>query len=61
MFIDFWYGHTKKDIARVNCCFYPNSGEYRGNIYAASGECIGDFVSRDSVEVERHFPGIFGA
>lgn len=60
MIIDFWYGDTKKDVAGASCTFYPNAGEYRGNLYDEHGETIGDYTSRDSVEIERHFPGIFG-
>ena len=58
MKIDIWY--NGEEIARVSCFFYPNSGEYRGNFYNKDGKAIGDFSARDSVEVERRFPGIFG-
>ena len=58
MKIDFWY--DEKEIAAADCFFYPNSGEYRGNVYNESGQIIGDYVSRDSVEIEKRFPGIFG-
>lgn len=56
--IDVWYpGET---ISRANCFFYPNDGEYRGNLFNADGEIIGDFSGKDSVEIENRFPGIFG-
>lgn len=58
MRVDIWYEGEK--AARVDCFFYPNSGEYRGNLYNKDGKAIGDFSARDSVEVERRFPGIFG-
>ena len=58
MTIDIWY--TGERIAAADCTFYPNSGEYRGNLYNAQGRIIGDYSSRDSVEVEKRFPGIFG-
>ena len=58
--IDFWYGDSKKDIASADCYFYPNSGHYAGNIYNSKGDIIGDYTSNDSIEIEKHFPGIFG-
>ncbi len=58
MKIDIWYKGEK--IAAADCYFYPNSGEYRGNIYNANGRMIGDYSSKDSVEIEKRFPGIFG-
>ena len=57
---DFWHGDTEKDIAAADCFFYPNGGHYAGNIYNDKGEIIGDYTSNDSVEIEKHFPGIFG-
>lgn len=58
MKIDLWYkGET---IAAATVTFYPNSCEYRGNIYNKEGRIIGDFTSKDSVEIEKRFPGIFG-
>lgn len=58
MKIDIWY--PGDHIAGADCIFYPNDGEYRGNVYNANGRAIGDFSSRNSVEIERRFPGIFG-
>lgn len=57
MKIDLWYGGEK--IAYASATFYPNEGVYRGNVYNADGKAIGDFWSRDRVEIERRFPGIF--
>ena len=58
MKIDVWYqGET---AAAADCTFYPNEGIYRGNLYNAEGRMIGDYSSRDSVEIEKRFPGIFG-
>jgi len=58
MKIEIWYrGET---IESADCFFYPNAGEYRGNLYNKDGQIIGDYVSRDSVEIEERFPGIFG-
>ena len=57
---DFWYSDSKKDIAFVNVTFYPNEGLYRGNLFNSNKKAIGDFTSDDSVEIEKHFPGIFG-
>lgn len=31
--IDMWYGNAKKGADGISITFYPNSGEYRGNIY----------------------------
>jgi len=59
MKIDFWYPGEK--IAAADCFFYPNDGEYRGNVYNAEGKMVGDFTSRNSVEIEHRFPGIFGS
>lgn len=60
MRIDFWYGDKMEDIAGVYVSFYPNNGEYRGNVFNKDGKAIGDFTSSDSVEIEKTFPGIFG-
>ena len=59
MTIDYW-GKERK-IAFADCAFYPNAGIYRGNIYNEKREAIGDFWGADSVEIEKHFPNIFGA
>lgn len=58
MKIDLWSKDEK--AAFVSCFFYPNDGEYRGNLYNKDGKAIGGFSARDSVEIERRFPGIFG-
>ncbi len=57
MKIDVWY--PGEQIAGASVTFYPNDCEYRGNLYNAAGRIIGDFSSRNSVEIERRFPGIF--
>ncbi len=57
---DFWYGHTLKDVAAIDCTFYDNDAIYRGNMYDSAGRMIGDFSSHDSVLIEEKFPGIFG-
>lgn len=57
MTIDKW---RKGRIAEADCFFYPNEGIYRGNLYNKNGEIIGDYSSRDSVEIEKRFHGIFG-
>lgn len=59
MKIDYWY-KDDKEIAAADCFFYPNSGEYRGNVYNKDGRIIGDYIAKDSVEIEERFPGIFG-
>ena len=57
MKIDVWY--PGEQIAGASCAFYPNSGEYRGNLYNAAGRIIGDYSSLNSVEIERRFPRNF--
>ena len=58
MIIDLWYKNEK--IASADCFFYPNECIYRGNLYNKSGKTIGDYSSKDSTEIEKRFPGIFG-
>ena len=58
MNIDLFYENEK--IAYADCYFYPNDSIYRGNLYNADGEIIGDYSARDSIEIEKRFPGIFG-
>ena len=58
MKIDLWY--TGEHIASASFAFYPNDGEYRGNLFNEQGRIIGDYVSKSSVEIEKRFPGIFG-
>lgn len=61
MKIDYWYKDGRKNPAvYADCTFYPNEGIYRGNVYDAEGNVIGDYTSADSVEIEKRFPGIFG-
>ena len=61
MKIDYWYGDGRKNPAiNADCTLYPNEGIYRGNVYDAEGNIIGDYTSADSVEIEERFPGIFG-
>lgn len=31
--IDMWYGNAKEEADGISITFYPNSGEYLGNIY----------------------------
>lgn len=59
--IDLWNGKSDdymQEITSVSCAFYPDSGEYRGNLYI-NGVAVGDFVSNDSLELEKIFPTIF--
>ena len=53
--IDMWYGNTKEEVDGISITFYPNSGEYRGNIYK-DGKIVGDYTCEDSVELEKAFP-----
>lgn len=53
--IDMWYGDNYKKADKIDITFYPNDGEYRGNIYKDE-KCIGDYVCNDSIELEKTFP-----
>ena len=52
--IDMWYGDNQKRADKIDITFYPNDGEYRGNIYK-NGKMIGDYVCDDSIELEKSF------
>lgn len=53
--IDMWYGDKKEEADRIDVFFYPNGGEYRGNIYK-NRKAIGDYCCNDSVLLETLFP-----
>ena len=53
--LDFWYGHTKGCVDRIDIAFYPNEGVYRGNMYC-EGKMIGDYCCSGSVLLEKIFP-----
>lgn len=53
--LDFWYGDTLKDIARISCSFSDIDCVYRGNMYNKEGKMIGDFSFNDSLEIEKIF------
>ena len=57
MCIDMWYGNSIAEVDKLDVFFYPNAGEYRGNLYKA-GKMIGDYVTNDSLELEKSFPQI---
>ena len=59
MKIDYWY-NDRRNAVYADVYFYPNEGVYRGNVYDANGEMIGDYTAVNSIEIEKHFPGIFG-
>lgn len=52
--IDMWYGHKHTEADKIDVSFYPNDGEYRGNIYK-NRKIIGDYTCNDSVELEKTF------
>ena len=59
-FIDIWHDDALNadgwgSIDKVTYTFYPNSGEYRGNIYK-NGKAIGDFCAGSAQEIEQMFP-----
>lgn len=53
--IDMWYGDKKESVDRLDCSFYPNECEYRGNLYI-NNKYVGDYTCRDSCELEKAFP-----
>ena len=53
--IDIWYGNKRREADKIDVTFYPNDGEYRGNIYK-EGIIIGDYTCNNSIELERNFP-----
>ena len=58
---DIWYPiFTINDIDYIgNITFYPVDCSYRGHLFNKEGYLIGDFVTRDSVALEKRFPGCF--
>lgn len=57
MRFDIWYeGET---VAFADCSFYDLDVEYRGNLYNKNGKIIGDYSTKNSVEIERRFPYFF--
>ena len=56
--LDFWYKNKVKDVSEVTCYFYPNNGDYRGNMYI-DGRVVGDFIATSSEEVTNTFGDIF--
>ena len=57
MIIDMWYGDQITDVDELDVFFYPNAGQYRGNLYR-SGKMIGDYTTESSIELENTFPQI---
>lgn len=53
--IDMWDGDNHKEADKIDITFYPNDGEYRGNIYKY-GKIVGDYTCDDSLELEKVFP-----
>lgn len=53
--IDMWYADDHKEADKIDIFFYPNDGEYRGNIYK-NGKIVGDYTCKNSVKLEKSFP-----
>lgn len=53
--IDMWYGDNHKEADKIDITFYPNDGEYRGNIYIG-GKIVGDYTCNDFLKLEKSFP-----
>ena len=56
---DFWRGGSLEDVANANCFFNDTTCTYSGWMYNAAGEIIGDYSAKDSVIIEKYFPGMF--
>lgn len=52
---DMWYNDDYKKADKITITFYPNSADYRGNIYI-NNRIVGDYVCNDSIELEKAFP-----
>lgn len=52
--IDMWYGDKPEEADKISILFYPNDGEYRGNIYK-NNKIIGDYIASDSIIIENVF------
>lgn len=53
--LDLWYNNSPSDVDRISITFNDLDATYRGNLYCC-GKIIGDYVSNDSVELEKRFP-----
>lgn len=53
--LDLWYNNNPADVDRISIAFNDLDATYRGNLYSG-GRIIGDYVSTDSVELEKRFP-----
>ena len=52
--IDMWHNDNYKDANKIDVFFYPNNGEYRGNIYI-NNKMVGNYVCDNSAELEHTF------
>lgn len=57
MMIDMWYKDDLEKVDKIDITFYPNDGEYRGNIYI-KGKTVGDYVCNSSIELEKTFSNL---
>ena len=55
MFVDFWYNNTLNDVKKITVFFSDLDAVYRGNMYDKTGKCIGDYYTKNSVEIEKKF------
>lgn len=55
IYLDFWYGDKVIDVARISCSWSCADCVYRGNMWDASGRIIGDYMTTDSLQIERTF------
>lgn len=51
--IDMWYGDKSTEVDKLDIAFYPNEGNYRGNLYR-NGKIIGDYVCDSSAQLKMH-------
>ena len=52
--LDMWYNNKPDEIDKIDISFYPNCGEYHGNVYS-SRKIIRDYVCTDSALLEKRF------
>ena len=55
MKLDFWFENTLKDVHAITCSFSDLDRIYRGNMIDKHGKMIGDYSTKDSTEIEKHF------
>ena len=55
MIIDMWNDHKRREVKHISIYFYPNNGYYSGNLYDKEYKTIGDYTTKDSLEIKKYF------